>query len=179
MLTLTDNERAVLERASAGDTYARIALDLGFTEKSVSKMALRMCRKLGARNITHAVFIACRTGLLVLEAPSTRDREVPAGPGIRLIRSLVAEGFSVVFIAERMGMGQPELCVLMQRTHITPAMNDRMRLVFGDLAGKDPLQLGVHVRGYTRSRNRARAAGWAIVPREELNTVCATLLQAA
>jgi DNA-binding CsgD family transcriptional regulator len=64
VLVLTDNELIVLRRAAAGDTYARIANDLGFAEKSVSKMALRMCRKIGARNITNAVLVACRAGLL-------------------------------------------------------------------------------------------------------------------
>lgn len=63
-LFLTPNERAVLERAANGDTYAVIARDLGYAEKSVSKMALRLARKLGANNITHAVFLACQAGVL-------------------------------------------------------------------------------------------------------------------
>lgn len=62
--SLTTNELAVLERAANGDTYAVIARDLGYVEKSVSKMALRLARKLGANNITHAVFIACRLRVL-------------------------------------------------------------------------------------------------------------------
>ena len=61
---LTDSELAVLQRAAHGDTYALIARDLGYVEKSVSKMALRLNRKLGARNITHAVLLACQAGLL-------------------------------------------------------------------------------------------------------------------
>ncbi|MFJ3699561.1 helix-turn-helix transcriptional regulator [Streptomyces sp. NPDC090052] len=62
--SLTDNELAVLQRAAQGQTYAVIARDLGFAEKSVTKIAYRMARKLGALNITHAVFLACRAGLL-------------------------------------------------------------------------------------------------------------------
>ncbi|MCX4885926.1 LuxR C-terminal-related transcriptional regulator [Streptomyces sp. NBC_00847] len=62
--SLTDNELAVLERAANGDTYATIARDLGYQEKSVAKMALRLARKLGACNITHAVLLACRAGIL-------------------------------------------------------------------------------------------------------------------
>ncbi|MCF0086662.1 hypothetical protein B0E37_01719 [Streptomyces sp. MH192] len=54
----------MLERAANGDTYAVIAKALGYQEKSVSKMALRLARKLGANNITHAVFLACRLGVL-------------------------------------------------------------------------------------------------------------------
>ncbi|MGW1468485.1 helix-turn-helix domain-containing protein [Streptomyces sp. NPDC002308] len=61
---LTANERIVLERAAHGETYPAIAQELGYSEKSVSKMALRMNRKLGARNITHAVLLACQAGLL-------------------------------------------------------------------------------------------------------------------
>ncbi|WP_267972416.1 MULTISPECIES: helix-turn-helix transcriptional regulator [unclassified Streptomyces] len=61
---LTATELAVLERAANGDTYAVIAKALGYQEKSVSKMALRLARKLGANNITHAVFLACRLGVL-------------------------------------------------------------------------------------------------------------------
>jgi DNA-binding CsgD family transcriptional regulator len=62
--SLTSNELAVLKRAANGDTYATIARDLGYQEKSVSKMAIRMARKLGANNITHAVLLACRAGVL-------------------------------------------------------------------------------------------------------------------
>jgi DNA-binding CsgD family transcriptional regulator len=62
--SLTSNELAVLERAANGQTYAVIARDLGYVEKSVSKMALRLARKLGANNITHAVFLACQMKIL-------------------------------------------------------------------------------------------------------------------
>ena len=62
--SLTENELSVLRRAANGDTYAVIARSLGFQEKSVSKMALRLARKLGANNITHAVFLACQMRIL-------------------------------------------------------------------------------------------------------------------
>ncbi|MFB7359609.1 hypothetical protein [Streptomyces gardneri] len=87
-----------------------------------------------------------------------------AGPSLRLLRSLVAEGFSVSVIASHMGMGQPELSGVMTRTTITLAMENRVRLAFEELAGRDPLALGVHPRGVTRARNRARAEGWEVVP---------------
>lgn len=63
-VSLTENELTVLQRASQGQTYAAIAQDLGYAEKSVTKMALRLNRKLGAVNITHAVLLACQAGLL-------------------------------------------------------------------------------------------------------------------
>ena len=56
--SLSANERTVLHRAARGHTYAVIARDLGLAEKSVSKIALRLNRKLGALNITHAVHLA-------------------------------------------------------------------------------------------------------------------------
>lgn len=61
---LTENELEVLRRAANGETYAVIAAALGYQEKSVSKMALRLARKLGAANITNAVLLACHAGLL-------------------------------------------------------------------------------------------------------------------
>lgn len=61
---LTTNELLVLQRASEGFTYAAIAADLVMAEKSISKIALRLARKLGARNITHSVFLACQAGIL-------------------------------------------------------------------------------------------------------------------
>lgn len=62
--SLTPNELAVLERAANGATYASIARELGYAEKSVSKMAFRLAWKLGANNITHAVFIAVQLRIL-------------------------------------------------------------------------------------------------------------------
>ena len=55
---LSENEREVLRRAAHGKTYAIIARELGLVEKSVSKIAFRMARKLGAHNITNAVHLA-------------------------------------------------------------------------------------------------------------------------
>ncbi|GGU62202.1 helix-turn-helix domain-containing protein [Streptomyces lavendofoliae] len=176
---LTDTEYAVLRQAAMGDTYAVIAERMGYTEKSVAKMALRLARKLGARNITHAVYLACEKGLLQADGPRPRENEVLSAPSIRLLQSLMAEGFSLSFIAERMGMGQPELSVLMNRQHITPLTELRVRRVFVDLAGRDPLEAGVHPRGRTRALNRARTEGWEVVPTEELTRVRRSVLHAA
>lgn len=63
-MTLTSTELEVLRRAAAGNTYAAIAEALGYQEKSVSKIALRLARKLGARNITNAVHLAWQAGIL-------------------------------------------------------------------------------------------------------------------
>lgn len=70
---LTDNELAVLRRAAHGETYAVIGRHLGYQEKSVSKMALRLARKLGARNIAHAVHLATAADLIG-NSPDCGDR---------------------------------------------------------------------------------------------------------
>ncbi|MFI0929685.1 helix-turn-helix transcriptional regulator [Streptomyces sp. NPDC021012] len=62
--SLTPNEIAVLSGAAEGATYAVIAHRLGLREKSVNSLAHRLARKLGAQNITHAVLLACRAGIL-------------------------------------------------------------------------------------------------------------------
>lgn len=132
--------------------------------KTVGGIFQEIFRKLGGAETTaHAVYLACQRGVLDLRAPESSVAEVHIGPSLRLLRSLVAEGFSVSFIAGRMGMGQPELSALMSRVLITSAMEARVRLAFEGLAGRDPLVLGVHPRGVTRARNRARAEGWEIV----------------
>jgi DNA-binding CsgD family transcriptional regulator len=61
---LTGNELAVLRGASEGDTYAVIGRSIHATEKSVGNIAMRVVRKLGAANITHAVLLACHAGIL-------------------------------------------------------------------------------------------------------------------
>jgi DNA-binding CsgD family transcriptional regulator len=62
--SLTPNELVVLAAAAEGETYAVVARRLGMQPKSVNSLAHRLARKLGARNITHAVFLACRAGIL-------------------------------------------------------------------------------------------------------------------
>lgn len=161
---LTGNEMTLLQAVARGDTYRLVAIRLGISENAANMTAGRVIQKLNAHTITHAVYLACQLGVLDLRGPNSKSSEVHIGPTLRLLRSLVAEGFSVSFIAERMGMGQPELSGLMSRVFITPGMEARVRLVFAELAGRDPLALGVHPRGVTRARNRGRAEGWEILP---------------
>ena len=167
----TPNEMALLRGVAEGDTYNLVGIRLGISENAAVMTAGRVMRKLKAHTITHAVFLACQLGVLDLRGPNSKTGEVHIGPSLRLLRSLVAEGFSVSFIADRMGMGQPELSVLMSRVFITAAMETRVHRVFAELAGRDPLALGVHPRGVTRARNRARAEGWEVVPAAEVRHV--------
>ncbi|MFE6126665.1 helix-turn-helix transcriptional regulator [Streptomyces sp. NPDC056437] len=160
---LTEREVEVLTRMANGDTYEVVARALEVSHRTASWIGQCIMRKLGAASIAHAVYLACQTGVLNVGASPTRPGEVFAYPSVRLLRSLVAEGFSISFIAGQMGMLQADLSLLMKRTSITVAMADRVTAVFQALAGRDPLVLGVHQRGYTRARNRARMSGWKVV----------------
>ncbi|MFC8008711.1 helix-turn-helix domain-containing protein [Streptomyces cinereoruber] len=166
---LTPKQLDALERAARGATHKQIATAQGIDVKTVGGIFQEIFRKLGGAETTaHAVYLACQRGVLDLggarRETSSNSAEVSIAPSLRQLQSLIAEGFSVSFIAGRMGMGQPELSFVMARTHITTAMEARIRRAFEELAGRDPLELGVHPRGVTRARNRARAEGWGILP---------------
>jgi len=168
---LTPKQLDVLKRAARGATHKQIATAQGIDVKTVGGIFQEIFRKLGGAETTaHAVYLACQRGVLDLRAPSTAN-EVQIGPSLRLLRSLMAEGFSVSFIAGRMGMGQPDLSLLMNRALITTVMEARVRRAFDELAGRDPLALGVHPRGVTRARNRARAEGWEVVSAQQARHV--------
>ena len=62
--SLTQHEMSVLQGVADGETYAQIGQRIYLTEKSVSNVATRVMRKLGARTMPHAVWLACRAGLL-------------------------------------------------------------------------------------------------------------------
>lgn len=61
---LTGVELTVIERSAAGDTYERMARDLGVERHVVRQWASRAFRKLGATTMPQAVILACRAGLL-------------------------------------------------------------------------------------------------------------------
>lgn len=61
---LTVSELTLIERLAEGDTYERIAKDLGVQRRTLRKRAERAFHKLGAVNMPNAVILACRAGLL-------------------------------------------------------------------------------------------------------------------
>jgi DNA-binding CsgD family transcriptional regulator len=61
---LTERQIDALQRASVGQTHKQIARALYIDEKSVGKLMTEVFRKLGARNMPHAVLLACRAGIL-------------------------------------------------------------------------------------------------------------------
>lgn len=61
---LTEHQLDALKRASQGQTHKQIARGLGIDAKSVGKLMTEVFRKLGARNMPHAVLLACGAGIL-------------------------------------------------------------------------------------------------------------------
>ncbi|MFJ8208149.1 helix-turn-helix transcriptional regulator [Streptomyces sp. NPDC096033] len=64
MADLTVTELNVLQGAATGESYAATARRIFITEKSVSNVATRVMRKLGAETMPHAVLLACQAGIL-------------------------------------------------------------------------------------------------------------------
>lgn len=62
--SLTDIEHAVLEGRANGLTIMAIAARTKYSYRGIEDAAMRVLRKLGARDMAHAVFLACRAGLL-------------------------------------------------------------------------------------------------------------------
>jgi DNA-binding CsgD family transcriptional regulator len=61
---LTDRQATVLRLASEGLTHRQIARQLRIRDKSVSYLVSEVLIRLGAENITHAVLLGCRAGIL-------------------------------------------------------------------------------------------------------------------
>ncbi|GGU84387.1 hypothetical protein GCM10010275_19290 [Streptomyces litmocidini] len=64
MVQLTERERAVVLAAADGSSYRDLACQWGIAEITVRGYGHRAIQKLGARSIAHAVFLACRAGIL-------------------------------------------------------------------------------------------------------------------
>jgi DNA-binding CsgD family transcriptional regulator len=64
---LTDRETEVLAGAAEGETAAETGKRLFLSSETVKSYRKRVIAKLGARNGTHAVALALRSGLLPVE----------------------------------------------------------------------------------------------------------------
>ena len=73
---LTEREAEILAATADGDTAAEAATRLHLSSETVRSYRKRIIAKLGARNGTHAVAVALRTGLL----PMGRERELVPQP---------------------------------------------------------------------------------------------------
>lgn len=61
---LSARERDILRAAADGIAYRKLASEWGIAEVTVRVYAHRLLDKLGAKSIAHAVFLACRAGIL-------------------------------------------------------------------------------------------------------------------
>ena len=71
---LTPREREILAGAADGETAAQTGARLFLSSETVKSYRKRVIAKLGARNGTHAVALALRTGLLPLRRPPLAQR---------------------------------------------------------------------------------------------------------
>lgn len=62
--SLTARELELLTRVANGESYPQIAADWVVEQITVRTTGARVLRKLGANNITHAVFLACQMRVL-------------------------------------------------------------------------------------------------------------------
>jgi DNA-binding CsgD family transcriptional regulator len=62
--SLSGREAELLARVANGESYRELARDWAVQEITVRTTGARVLRKLDANSIAHAVFIACRLGLL-------------------------------------------------------------------------------------------------------------------
>lgn len=62
--SLTGRELDVLTKMAHGSTYVRLAREYGLAEPTMRGIGATLAKKLGAESITHAVFLACRAGIL-------------------------------------------------------------------------------------------------------------------
>jgi LuxR family quorum sensing-dependent transcriptional regulator len=65
-LPLTPRDRDVLVLSARGKSTAEIATTMGIAERTVEEHVRHACRRLGARNRTHAVAIAIRDALIAV-----------------------------------------------------------------------------------------------------------------
>lgn len=70
--TLTRRENAMMCLIAEGDTYQEAAEGMGWTRETVNEMATRVRRKLKARNMAHAVYLAVSRGLIPLDTTDTK-----------------------------------------------------------------------------------------------------------
>ena len=60
---VTERNLEALLSAAEGETMQETAERLGITVQAVAKRRQAACQELGARNITHAVALACQRGI--------------------------------------------------------------------------------------------------------------------
>lgn len=60
----TDVQVRILRRWAEGDSGRQVARAVGLSEATMRRMLVELRALLGARNTTHAVYLACKGGLI-------------------------------------------------------------------------------------------------------------------
>lgn len=94
--SLTEREIDVLRRQAAGEKQREIAPALFMTTSGVDSLSRRAVKRLGARNLPHAIHLAHQLGLL--DPPAVLD--VPRS--LLDVLELVADGYTNAEIAQRL-----------------------------------------------------------------------------
>lgn len=98
--SLTAREVDLLRRQAAGEKQREIAPAVFMTPSGVDSMSRRIVKRLGARNLAHAVHVAHELGLLA-PPPSVELPQVLVD-----VLELVAEGCTNAEISVRLGRSQ-------------------------------------------------------------------------
>lgn len=97
---LTEREVDLLRRQAAGEKQREIAPTVFMTPSGVDSMSRRIVKRLGARNLTHAVHLAHELGLLD-PPPAVQLPQVLVD-----VLELVADGYTNAEISGRLGRSQ-------------------------------------------------------------------------
>lgn len=113
---------------------------------------------------------------LVVQEAVGRTGDVQAAPYVRMVRSLLAAGWTQHVIAARLAMPDSDFSRVLLRQFINRRTGAAIEAVFLHLYDLDPLKHGTHPRGVTRSRNEARMQGWEVIPAAEVEAMRFALL---
>jgi hypothetical protein len=92
---------------------------------------------------------------------------VPAERTAAALRSLIADGWPLTYLAPRMGKTTAELSgVMRRRPHVTVRTEKAVLALEVELRGVDPVAAGVPPLASRKARNWAQREGWAQLRRE-------------
>lgn len=152
--------RAHLAELSAnGIGLRRVAKVTGISRSSLQSIMYDVgTRKARARvRAEHAeAILAVRPDL----ATKSRGALIDGTGTHRRLRALVAVGYPHRYLAERLGTVSDNLALSCPRAEVTVRKARCVRGLYDELAGKDPVALGIRPASAKRARNEAAAQGW-------------------
>lgn len=104
---------------------------------------------------------------LTRRRPFAPSSWVAAGPTRAALQGLVAGGWPLTYLAQRLDWTTTEVSQRMRRPRVTAATEAQTLALEADLRGVDPLAAGVPELAYRKARNLAVRRGWAGATVEE------------